>query len=239
MRLGVFGRGHLGTAIAEAAGDAVVWRIGRDESPGEPVDVAIDASAAERVEPHLEWALQTGTDLVIGATGWRIAGLGERVGDRIGVLAASNFSLTVAFMTRLAVLLGRYAALEADRDLFVTEHHHKGKRDAPSGTARTLAMALMKGCPTKTEWILTPNRPVAGHELSIGVVRSGAEFGTHTIGIDAPSERLEITHAARSREPFARGALAAARWIHGRKGVYSMDDASSDMLNDVFIGGGS
>lgn len=234
-RLGLFGKGRLGSAIAAEAGAALAWQVGREESPTTPVAVAIDASVAEAVEAHLAWALETGTDLVIGTTGWSVPDLEGRVAGRIGVLAASNFSLSVALMARFATVLGRFAALDPARDPFLVERHHRLKADAPSGTAKTLAAALLRGCPRKTEWTLgTP----ASHQLSIGVVRAGAEFGTHTVGLDAPAELLELTHIARSRAPFAQGALAAAQWLHGRRGVFTMEDLAADLLDPLFAFGG-
>ena len=234
-RIGLFGRGRLGSAIAAEAGDSIVWTVDMGESPSATVDVAIDASVAEAVEAHLAWALATGTDLVIGATGWRLPGLEARVAGRIGVLAASNFSLTVALMARLSMVLGRYAALDPNRDPYLLEHHHRMKVDAPSGTAKTLAAAVLAGCPRKTEWTLGTPAP---HQLNIGVVRAGVEFGTHTVGLDSAAEVLELTHTARSRAPFAQGALAAARWLHGRKGVFGMDDLAADLLDPLFTFGG-
>ncbi|MBK8789489.1 MAG: hypothetical protein IPO28_04760 [Holophagaceae bacterium] len=234
LRIGLFGRGRLGSAIAAESGD-LAWQVDQGESPTGPVDVAIDASVAEAVEAHLAWALDTRTDLVIGATGWTLPDLEARVGGRIGVLTSSNFSLTVALMARLTTVMGRFAALDPARDPYLVEHHHRLKADAPSGTAKTLAAALMAGCPRKTEWTLgTPTV----HQLNIGVVRAGAEFGTHTVGLDAPAEVLELTHTARSRAPFAQGALAAARWLHGRKGAFTMADLAADLLDPLFVFGG-
>ena len=234
LRIGLYGRGRLGAAIAMEAGATLSWQAGRNETPSAPVDVAIDASVAEAVEAHLAWALETGTDLVIGTTGWTMPGLDSRVAGRIGVLTASNFSISVALVARFAMVLGRFAALDPARDPYLLEHHHRLKADAPSGTAKTLAAALMAGCPRKTEWTLgTP----ALHQLSVGVVRAGAEFGTHTVGLDAPSEVLSLTHTARSRAPFAQGALAAARWLHGRKGVFTMEDLAADLLDPLFAFG--
>jgi 4-hydroxy-tetrahydrodipicolinate reductase len=235
LRIGLFGRGRLGAAIAQEAQGALQWQIGREPIPAAAVDVAIDASVAEAVATHLAWALETRTDLVIGATGWALPDLEDRVAGRIGVLVASNFSLTVALMERLALVLGRFAALDSDRDPYLLERHHRLKADAPSGTAKTLAAALMAGCPRKTEWTLGSAAP---HQLSLGVVRAGAEFGTHSIGLDAPSEVLEITHRARSRAPFAQGALEAAHWLHGRKGVFTMEHLAQDKLEPLFHFGG-
>ena len=235
LRIGVFGRGRLGSAIAAEAGTALAWHVDKGEAPGASVDVAIDASVAEAVEEHLTWALATGTDLVIGATGWALPGLEARVAGGIGVLTSSNFSLTVALMARLATVMGRFAALDPQRDPYLLEQPHRLKADAPSGTAKTLAAALMVGCPRKTEW--TQGTP-APHQLSVGVVRAGAEFGTHTVGLDAPSEVLKLTHTARSRAPFAQGALAAAHWLPGRKGIFTMDDLATDLLDPLFTFGG-
>ena len=238
LRIGLFGRGRLASAIVEAAraaGAPLAWQAGRGETPGAAADVALDASTAEAVEAHLDWALATGTDLVIGTTGWSLPDLRARVGNRIGVLTASNFSLSVALLARLATVLGRFAALDPARDPYLLEHHHRLKADAPSGTAKTLASALLAGCPRKTEWTLGTPQP---HQLSVGVLRAGAEFGTHTLGLDSPAEVLELTHRARSRAPFAEGALAAARWLHGRKGCFTMDDLAREVLDPLFDFGG-
>jgi 4-hydroxy-tetrahydrodipicolinate reductase len=235
LRLGLFGRGRLGSAIAAEAGNALSWQVDVGESPTGPVDVAIDASVAGAVAEHLAWALETGTNLVIGATGWVMPDLETRVAGRIGVLVSTNFSLTVALMARMATVLGRFAALDPARDPYLLEHHHRLKADAPSGTAKTLAAALMAGCPRKTEWSLAPPAP---HQLSVGVLRAGAEFGTHTVGLDAPAEVLELTHRARSRAPFAQGALQAAQWLYGRKGVFTMEDLAADLLDPLFTFGG-
>jgi 4-hydroxy-tetrahydrodipicolinate reductase len=235
LRIGLFGRGRLGSAIAAEVGDGLTWQVDLGESPSGTVDVAIDASVAQAVAEHVAWALDTGTDLVIGATGWTLPELKALVRDRIGVLVSSNFSLTVALMARLSTVMGRFAALDPARDPYLLEHHHRLKTDAPSGTAKTLAAAVMAGCSRKTEWTLAAPAP---HQLSVGVLRAGAEFGTHTVGLDAPAEVLKLTHTARSRAPFAQGALQAARWLHGRKGLFSMEDLAADLLNPLFVFGG-
>lgn len=234
LRLGLFGRGRLGSAIAQAARaevDEVVWQIGRGDPPGERVDVAIDASAAEAVEGHLEWALDSSTALVIGTTGWMVPDLGARVGERIGVFVASNFSLTVALLERLARVLGRYATLDPERDPYLVEHHHRRKADAPSGTARSLARALLESCPRKREWTLGTAGP---DQLSVAVVRAGSEMGAHTVGLDSPGETVTLTHRVRSRAVFAQGALAAAQFVHERLGVFGMRDLARSILDPLF-----
>ncbi len=235
MRVGLFGRGRLGGAIARAAGPALAWQVMREAPPPERVDVVVDASTAAAVPAHVDWALASGTDLVIAATGWTLPDLEARVGDRIGVLVAPNLALGAALARRFALVLGRWAALDVERDPWLLEHHHRAKTDAPSGTARALAEALLTGCPRKRSWRLGS---VAPDELSVAVLRAGTEVGTHTFGVDAPFESFEISHRARSRELFGQGALAAAGFVHGRRGLFGIDDLAAAVLDPLFRFGG-
>jgi 4-hydroxy-tetrahydrodipicolinate reductase len=234
MLIGIFGKGRLGTAIAQAVredpGLELAWTLGRDGAPT-PVDLAIDASSAAAVPEHLAWALETGTDLVIGTTGWELPDLEARCAGRIGVLVAPNFSLAVALMVRLSKVLGRFAALDGTLDPYVLEHHHRLKLDAPSGTARRLAEAVLQGCPRKTEWTLGTPAP---HQLGVSAIRAGAEFGSHTVGLDGPAETLHLSHQARSRALFAQGALRAAAWLKGRKGLHTFDAYAQSILDPLF-----
>ncbi len=241
LTIGIFGRGRLAQAIREAAPDGVevLWMVGRDEEPAGKVDVAIDASRGEAVAAHLAWALETGTDLVIGATGWALADLPARVGDRIGVLTAPNFSLSVALMARFSTVLGRYAELAPELDPWLLESHHRQKADAPSGTALRLMDAFLEGCPRKTSWVMNPQGPLAPHLLSVGVLRAGSDPGTHVLGLDGAAETLRLEHHARSRGVFGAGALRAARWLKGRKGCHTFDALAAELLDPLFAFGGS
>lgn len=237
MRIGVFGRGRLGSALAAEAGTDLAWQVGREAPPPLPVDAAIDASAAAAVPARLDWALASGSNLLIGTTGWSLPDLRDRVGDRIGVIVAPNFSLTVALYARLSLVLARFAALAEDCDPYLVEHHHARKHDAPSGTAKLLAGVLMRGCPRKTSWAL----PAAGNEfrpeqLNVSSIRAGHTYSSHIVGVDAPGEVLELHHAARSARPYADGAVEAARWILGRKGLFAMDAVAKDVLDPFFDG---
>lgn len=235
MRIGVFGKGRLGSAIAEAAGAQLLWQVGRGAPPGDEVDAAIEASAAAAVPGRLEWALATGTPLLIGTTGWSMPDLEARVKDRIGVLVAPNFSLTMALYARLSLVLARFAALDEACDPYLVEHHHARKLDAPSGTARQLAATLLKGCPRKTAWAIpAAGEPFAPHQLNVSSIRAGHTYSSHTVGLDAPGETLELLHAARSARPYAEGALRAAAWLQGRRGVFTMDDVARDLLDPLF-----
>lgn len=235
LRIGVFGRGRLGREIAEAAGAQLAWVLGKGEHPPGPVDVAIEASHADVVPIHLDWALGHGADFLIGATGWAIPDLQERVGQRIGVVVAPNFSLTFALFARLALILARFAAIDEERDPYLVEHHHARKYDTPSGTAKLLAATLMKGCPRKTSWVIPAiGVPVGPHQLNVSSIRAGHTYSSHTVGVDSPGEVLELHHAARSAQPYADGALRAAQWVQGRKGVFTMDQVADELLEPLF-----
>jgi len=233
-RIGLFGKGRLGSAIAARAGERLVWQVAREAAPRAKVDVAIEASSGSAVPARLQWALETGTPLVIGSTGWTIPDLADQVGERIGVVTAPNFSLGVAMMRRLSLVLARFCALDPTRDPYVVEHHQGRKHDAPSGTAKLLAEAILQGCPSKRSWAI--GGPLRPDQLSVGVVRAGSTYSEHRVGIDAPAEVLELVHTARSAVAFADGALAAAAWLAGRKGLFTMDAVAASVLDPLFAG---
>jgi 4-hydroxy-tetrahydrodipicolinate reductase len=238
MRIGLFGSGRLGSAIAAQAGPQLAWQVTRQAPPAPAVDCAIEASSGAAVPARLAWALSAGVPLVIGSTGWSLPDLEQRVGGRIGVVVAPNFSLTVALYVRLTRILARFAALDAERDPYLVEHHHARKHDAPSGTAKLLARAILDECPRKREWAIPHEEPLRPDQLSVSPIRAGTTYSTHVVGIDAPGEVLELHHASRSASPYAQGALAAAQWIVGRKGVFVMDDVARELLDPVFAEGG-
>lgn len=231
MRLGIFGRGRLAQAIASAAAEGrgveIAWLLGHDEEPEGEVDLALDASAAPALAGHLAWALETGTDLAIGSTGWDPALLdgarAQGAGLSIGILVAPNFSIGVAFMRRAALALGRLATLGPGADLAILERHHRAKRDSPSGTARLLATALAEGCPR-----------YAKDPVPITSQRLGAEVGFHELRLETGHEAIVLSHSARDRGLFAQGALESLSWLQGRKGVYSFDDFAQELIEPLF-----
>lgn len=229
LRIGIFGRGRLGSAVAAAVDAAddldLTWATGREGAPADrPVDVALDLSNADGVPGHLAWATETGTDLVIGATGWDRALLTEADTEKFGVLTAPNFSLSVALVRRLALVLGRYADRTPEpADLAVSEVHHTRKVDAPSGTAVLLQRALAEGAGRDLQQVQTTS------------LRLGTVVGRHEVHYETPAESIVLTHQAHSREIYVPGALAAARWLHGRPGLHSFEDLAADLLDPLFV----
>lgn len=243
MKIGIFGRGRLGSAVAALAAREkdleLAWFIDKGEEPTASVDAALDASAAEAVAGHIGWALEAGANLVIAATGWDRSILNASLIEkapgtgtpRIGVLTSPNFSLSVAFMRRAAMALGRFAALEEDSTLAIVERHHSLKADAPSGTAKLLAEALVQGDPRYSGW--NQGRAEAG-KINIASLRAGLEVGYHEIRLETANDAIVLSHEAESREIFAKGALVALRWIKGRAGLFTFDDVAADVIDPLF-----
>lgn len=175
-------------------------------------DVAIDFSHAEAADEICRAALQHGKSLVIGTTGHsqQQRSTIEQAAHSLPIVFASNFSVGVNV---LFWLTGRTAELlGSDFRPEIVETHHTMKKDAPSGTAKTLAGILRTAQATDKE-------------IPIQSIREGEVVGDHSVIFTGPGESLELTHRAASREIFARGALRAAKWIVGRPpGLYSMQD---------------
>ena len=175
-------------------------------------DAVIDFSHPDAIDGICRTALQHRQPLVIGATGHsseqrRVI---EEAGKSLPIIFASNFSVGVNVLFSLT----RKAAeiLGPEFDLKIVETHHRTKKDAPSGTSKTLAEIL------RTARKLDDQVPIQS-------IREGEVVGDHTVNFAGPGERIELTHRASSREIFARGALRAAQWIIGKPaGLYSMQD---------------
>jgi 4-hydroxy-tetrahydrodipicolinate reductase len=185
----------------------------KDAASWPAADVAIDFSIAEAVPATLGHLAARGTDLVIGTTGWQAAEAAlraEALRRGVGVVAAPNFAIGVNLFLALVERAGELMKDSSAFGAFLHEMHHAAKRDAPSGTALALESALRRS---------GYDRPV-----DISFTRAGSIPGTHTVGFDAPSETITLTHSARDRAAFARGALEAARWVRGRRGWFTMKD---------------
>ena len=221
--------GNMGQAIiglAKSEDVEVVARIDLgDLLAFADADVAIDFSHADATASVCEVAIKSKTPLVIGTTGHSAKERDDIVAasKQIPVVLASNFSVGVnalfALTENAAKILG------SDFDLEIVETHHRMKKDAPSGTAKTLAEILQRVRQTK---ILRHGREGAvgergKSEIGIHSVRGGDVVGDHTVIFAGQGERLELTHRASSRETFAHGALRAARYVIGKSpGLYDM-----------------
>jgi 4-hydroxy-tetrahydrodipicolinate reductase len=217
-RLLLVGHGRMGQIVEslapeygfELAGVVTRGSSGPDEWPA--ADVAIDFSVAPAVPATVARMVQSGTPIVIGTTGWHAAEEQVRsaADGAIGVVAAPNFAIGVNVFLAVVERLGSLMAPQPSFGAWIHELHHAAKKDAPSGTALAIERRLREHGYSR--------------DVPIASTRAGAIPGTHTLGFDAASETITLTHQARDRAAFARGALVAAQWIQGRRGWYTMKD---------------
>jgi 4-hydroxy-tetrahydrodipicolinate reductase len=225
MRILLVGYGKMGQLVGSLAGQYGVevagvvdphspQNSGRiDDDRWNDVDVAIDFSSPEAVPENLPALARRRLNTVVGTTGWgsREAAMREHVERHgIGVVVAPNFSAGVVMFEAMVARAAALLASQADFGAWLHEAHHAMKKDAPSGTALFLKRAMEK----------------AGYQRPIDVssTRAGHIPGTHTVGFDGPAESITLSHTARDRGAFARGALQAAQWIQGKKGWFTMHD---------------
>lgn len=214
----IVGYGRMGRLIESLApeyGARVAGVVDTDEAvrPDEwpAADVAIDFSTAEAVRENLPRLASRGTNLVIGTTGW-----GEHESflrnalSGVGVVAAANFAPGVNVFLALASRAGELLASVPQFGAWIHEAHHAAKKDAPSGTALAIQAAI-----TEAGYV---------HRIDMASTRAGFIPGTHTLGFDSIAETITLTHTARDRSVFARGALEAARWVRGKRGWFTMRD---------------
>jgi 4-hydroxy-tetrahydrodipicolinate reductase len=218
MRFGILGTGKMGSeieAISRDRGHNVVWRLSSRENPGGQgitaervgsADVIFEFTGPASVTANLFALAAHGASVVCGTTGWaqdlpRVTGAFDAGGGAL--VHAANFSVGVRHFFDLVTRAARLYP-PAGYAAYLVEEHHAEKRDAPSGTARTIAAIF---------------EMETGSSLPVTSVRAGAIPGTHRLVFDSHDDDVEIVHRARSRRGFAKGAVWAAERIAGRKGV--------------------
>lgn len=232
MKLALIGHGAMGQLVASqarAAGDEIGAMLTSKESARSfdemasllrGHDVAIDFSVGSAVVTHVEACVRAGVPLVQGTTGWKDY---EDDARRIilkndgAMVYGANFSIGVNVFYRIVQLAARLFAGLDQYDAFIEEQHHARKIDAPSGTALKLNSLM-------AEYLKAP--------IPIASTRAGYIPGTHRIGFDSAADQITLEHMARSREGFAAGALLAAHWIVGRKGVYEFSEVIDEILKN-------
>jgi 4-hydroxy-tetrahydrodipicolinate reductase len=218
MRIAIHGYGKMGKTIEKIARDTGHEIAAIFDSKRRPdinrAEVVIDFSNARAFDQAVDLACSNRIALVIGTTGWndRVDDVRKKIENAgIGAVYASNFSpganVTFALARRAGELFARFPQYAAG----IEERHHAQKKDAPSGTALRIAREVKEG---------------SGGKLDPPVVASrvGSEFGFHTLFFDSPDDLVEISHRARGREGFARGALMAAEMVRGRKGLIRFEE---------------
>jgi 4-hydroxy-tetrahydrodipicolinate reductase len=245
MKIALVGYGRMGRALETMAmerGHQVVARIDLAENPPglglssralAGAEVAMEFTTPEAAARNLKELVGCGVDVVCGTTGWLdsvedVTRAVEKAGT--GLVHAPNFSLGVQMLFKLAALTGRLADRLDEYDPHVLEIHHRHKVDHPSGTARRIADIVLEEVARKERWELGPGRgAVCPSVLQVNAVRAGENPGEHVLALEGPDDRIEVRHQAKGRAGFARGAVAGAEWVRGRKGVFTLDDMVAEL----------
>jgi 4-hydroxy-tetrahydrodipicolinate reductase len=224
MRILLIGHGKMGRMVESLAPEygfdvagivdpQVPGTAAIDDARWRSVDVAVDFTTPDAVLGNVSALARLGVNVVLGTTGWQqheaalrtaIAAAGT------GIVAAPNFSVGVVLFDAIVARAAALFAAQQDVGAWLHEQHHATKKDAPSGTALQLKRTMEQ----------------AGYARPIDVssTRAGHIPGVHTIGFDGPAESITLSHTARDRSAFARGALQAAQWVKGRRGWFTMRD---------------
>ena len=228
MKIALLGYGKMGKVIEQIAlerGHEIVLRKDQNNTfEGlEQADVAIDFSVPDSAVTNISSCLERGIPVISGTTGWlvdypKMVDLCQN--NNGSFIYASNFSLGVNVFFELNEYLAKMMANLKQYQVSLEEIHHTQKLDAPSGTAITLAEGIIKNT-NYSQWTL--ENPKA-NEIQIEAKRIENVPGTHSIFYDSTVDQIEIKHTAHSREGFALGAVVAAEWLTGKKGVFSMKD---------------
>lgn len=243
MKIVLCGYGKMGheiELIARSRGHEIVaiFDIDKPLSPealkAKHPNVVIDFTQPDAVATNVRVVAKAKTPIVIGTTGWETerAKIAKMVTDAgIACVYASNFSIGVNLFFKIVKEAAKLLS-SADYDVFITEAHHRMKKDFPSGTAIRLSEEVLAGLKSKTKVISSLKQGDAVHKdtIAISSVRAGAITGTHTVGFDSEEDSIELTHTAKSRRGFALGAVRAAEWVVGKKGFYRFEENLAEIL---------
>jgi len=229
-------RGHRRTCIIDPAPEVEQAVPAIDAASLREVDVAFEFTQPPVAPSNVLALLRAGVGVVCGTTGWQPAGEIERAAQegQSGAVIAPNFSVGMNLFYRLVREAGRLYGAAGLHQPYLFEAHHRGKRDAPSGTARLLASILLEVDPGLTEVCAgNPAELLPAGTLHVSSVRAGSEPGTHTVGFDGEYDKITLTHSARDRAGFALGAVLAAEWIAGRQGLHGFADVLESMVEST------
>jgi len=236
MNIALLGYGKMGKligGIAEARGHTLEAKINlenqqlRETLDPRSIDVAIEFSQPESALDNIRWALDRGIPVISGTTGWlsHLPEIESLTRQKNGTFFyASNFSVGVNVFFKVNALLAQLMNETSGYQVALEEIHHTAKKDAPSGTAITLAEGILSHYAKLKTWNLVGESPNNPSSLPITSKRIDPAPGTHSILYSSDIDDIQITHTAHSRQGFAQGAVQVAEWILGKKGVLSMDD---------------
>ncbi|WP_300867476.1 4-hydroxy-tetrahydrodipicolinate reductase [uncultured Alistipes sp.] len=234
MKAAIVGYGKMGREIEKILlerGHEIVLRIDAENASEltperlAAADVALEFTMPETAYANIRACILARTPVVSGTTGWtaRLGELEELCRERRSALFyASNFSLGVNLLFRLNRQLAAMIDRVSGYDVRIEEVHHTQKKDAPSGTAITLAEGIIGELGAKNGWVNDDHAPA--DRIAIRSVREGTVPGIHTVTYESEDDILELRHTIKNRRTLAMGAVVAAEFLCGKEGVYTMDD---------------
>jgi 4-hydroxy-tetrahydrodipicolinate reductase len=234
MRIALIGYGKMGKAIekiALARGHEIVLRIqsanlqDRTIENLQKADVAIEFTGPEAALDNIQQCLLAGTPVVSGSTGWLAEwnSVAQTCTEKKGAfLYASNFSVGVNIFFEINKQLAALMSNQMSYDVQITEIHHTQKKDAPSGTAITLAEQVLEKLSRKRRWVNHPSK--LPEDLAIISERTDPAPGTHIVDYQSGVDTISITHTAHNREGFAIGAVLAAEFLQHKTGIFGMKE---------------
>lgn len=246
MNIALIGYGRMGHMVEQVAlerGHTLVCRIDKGDEAlfGSPefrkAEVAIEFSTPATAVANIHRAWQAHIPVVSGTTGWheQLPALQtELLTNGEALLWSSNFSIGVNLFFALNEYLATQMSHLPQYEPSLEEIHHIHKLDRPSGTAVTLAQALLEHLPQKDHWYLQPEETVLDPTgIPIRSIREGEIPGTHSVLYQSEHDTVQITHTAHSRAGFALGAVQAAEFLVGKHGFYTMADLLHTLINET------
>jgi len=235
MKIALIGYGKMGQLVEKIAiqrGHTIVSRISQKSPLSKEAikdsQICIDFSHPEAVLKNVQHVADAGKNLILGTTGWHehMDSIKTIVSKhQIGFLFSANFSIGVNLFLAIVNEAARLMNEFPDYDVGMVELHHNKKADSPSGTALAIAQKLLANIQRKKHIRKdTPEARIPPDALHISSLRCGSIPGTHSVIFDSPADTITLTHEARSREGFALGAVAAAEWLGGKKGFFTIED---------------
>lgn len=234
MKIALIGYGKMGKTIeriAQERGHVIVLRISSSNQNDLikenliKADVAIEFTNPESAFENVQKSLQAGLPIVCGSTGWNDKlELARKtcIEHNAALLQSSNFSIGVNVFFEINALLAQMMNAYPEYEVSIEETHHTHKKDAPSGTAISIAERILENLNRKKIWVKT--QPKEDNELSIIAHRIDEVPGTHSVKYSSAIDDIELIHTAHNRDGFALGAVVAAEFLAGKKGVFNMKD---------------
>jgi len=246
MNIALIGYGKMGKELERLAPEhqmKVVKIFDIDDNAGasgltkqalKNVDVCIDFSTPQAVMENIEAVAKCGKNIVIGTTGWydKLPDITKLVQkSKTGLLYAPNFSIGVNIFYHGVSTISELCDKFHLYDVAISETHHTQKLDSPSGTALAIAQNVMQHFKSKKSVLQeTPRTKIKPEQLQITSTRLGSVVGNHRVTFESEADTIELIHNAKNRTGFAHGALIAAQWLKGKKGIFTMKDVITSTL---------